>query len=79
MEVWPKFARWLSGVAGARETAEDDASDGARGGAGLGLVLAAHNARFDLRFLVAELERGGIDRCVRWPGRARCPFGGEWE
>lgn len=33
-------------------------------GEGEGLVLAAHNAKFDLRFLLAELERGGIGRYV---------------
>jgi len=32
-----------------------------------GRVLAAHNASFDVRFLVAELERLGISPPVQWP------------
>lgn len=48
-EVWPLFASWL------REIDAEVAG-------GRGLVLVAHNAKFDNNFLAEELARGGFDR-----------------
>ncbi|CAM9539187.1 unnamed protein product [Scytosiphon promiscuus] len=51
-EVWPRFASWLRAVA----------AKGGQGHGGGGVVLAAHNARFDRNFLVEEVSRAGFDR-----------------
>ncbi|CAM9697670.1 unnamed protein product [Scytosiphon promiscuus] len=52
-EVWPQFAAWVSEI-GAREKAEGR-GDG-------GVVMIAHNAKFDHKFLVQEQSRSGFDR-----------------
>lgn len=57
-EVWPLFAQWLSEV---QADVEEASGEGEEAG---GVVLVAHNANFDNRFLVQEQERGGFDRCV---------------
>lgn len=52
-EVWPEFASWLSKIS-AEEQAEGRSSGG--------VVLVAHNARFDHNFLLAEQLRAGFDK-----------------
>lgn len=52
-EVWQEFASWLSDI-----TAEEEAEGRSNGG----VVLVAHNAKFDHKFLVAEQSRGGFDK-----------------
>lgn len=46
-QVWRRFASWLTAVAAEGEG---------------GVVLAAHNAKFDRGFLAAETERARLDR-----------------
>lgn len=52
-EVWQDFASWLSAIRGEEEA-------GGRGNGGV--VLVAHNAKFDHKFLLAEQLRGGFDK-----------------
>lgn len=51
--VWPEFASWLAEI-GVEEEAEGRSNGG--------VVLVAHNAKFDHKFLVEEQQRGGFDR-----------------
>lgn len=52
-EVWQDFALWLSGISGEAE---------AEGRSNGDVVLVAHNANFDHKFLLAEQLRGGFDK-----------------
>ena len=52
-EVWQAFASWLLEISG-EEQAEGRSSGG--------IVLVAHNANFDHKFLQAEQLRGGFDK-----------------
>eukprot|EP00903_Cladosiphon_okamuranus_P021747 g19995.t1 len=52
-DVWQDFAGWLAGIRGEEKA-------GGRGDGGV--VLVAHNANFDHKFLLAEQSRGGFDK-----------------
>lgn len=52
-EVWQDFASWLSEI-----SVEEEAEGRSNGG----VVLVAHNAKFDHKFLAAEQSRGGFDK-----------------
>ncbi|CAN0316193.1 unnamed protein product, partial [Hapterophycus canaliculatus] len=64
-EVWPEFAAWVSEMA-TREKAE---------GRGDGrVVLLAHNANFDHKFVVHEQSRGGFDKFMMGQGMGVVAF-----
>lgn len=68
VDVWPRFLRWLTELDAADEGGGVPRAHGPsnpEGSVGMSLVFAAHNAKFDFRFILAELERGGIDRHER--------------
>lgn len=50
-EVWTGFASWIEALVRVGGNFE-----------GRGVVLAAHNARFDREFLVREMTRAGFER-----------------
>lgn len=68
VDVWPRFLRWVTELDAVDESKGTPRANGAsnpEGSVGMALVFAAHNAKFDFRFILAELERGGIDRYER--------------
>ncbi|CAM9422580.1 unnamed protein product [Choristocarpus tenellus] len=62
-EVWPQFTDWLSGLGTGRGGRDRD-GDGGQGERDFmgGIVLLAHNARFDHSFMKEELQRADFGR-----------------